>query len=459
MKNIKQKIGLALSIGTILSIVLVYLITDRYNLYQNLYNFGTFFLIFIVGAFVPAICYYVFFRLKYRKYNSFNVKRCVYLSMLMMNLVLIVIGIASFDYSSPRETPFLGHYQSSYTAPEEVSDDWKVSNLGNENMDTIMYNQIIDDLVNNKKFKRMHSILIAKNGKLVAEDYFYGYHKEKPHDLRSANKIITSILMGICIDKGYIKTIDQKVIDFFPEHTKNENWKGSYGELTIKDLLTMSTGLDCNDWDKSSIGNENKLYKTEDWIGSFFDLPFIDTPGSKFSYCTFGEIMARTIIVKSTGISLQEFADKHLFNPLGIHNYNWTKVMPTNEKVGIRISLTSRDFAKLGQLFLNKGMWNDKRILTSHWIERSTMSHTKTNNRRFNYPEYGFFWWKIQFEIDGRIITGFQALGNGGQLLFVFPNLDMVVVFTAGNYSHPRMFNAFEIMETNILPNAISKKQ
>jgi CubicO group peptidase (beta-lactamase class C family) len=152
-------------------------------------------------------------------------------------------------------------------------------------------------------------------------------------------------------------------------------------------------------------------------------------------------------------MSLQDFAKKYLFAPLNITNYEWTMLMPNREEIGIRVSLTPRDFAKLGQLYLNGGKWNGTQIISLEWIETSVSAHTVTTEKRLGYPEYGFLWWKNYFDIDEKHIEGYQAQGNGGQMVFVFPDFAMVVVFTAGNYGNPRMVNAFTILENDILPS------
>lgn len=450
--NLKLKIAGASALGIIIPIALVYLITDMFSTYMNLYNLGIFLMIFIIGAIGLVILFIGFQMLRRKALSKEFVGKRVFHSLALMNIVLIIFGFVFYDYSKPKPTSFGMAYQHEYTTPKQMEDDWGISSLAQVGMETDIYNNVINKLANDKAYKRMHSFLIIKNGKLVAEDYFYEYDKDTPHDLRSANKAITSILMGIAIDQGLIKNVDQKVSEFFLEYDHLINWGANKHELTIKHLLTMNTGLDCNDWSRSSLGNENELYKTDDWIKAFLALPFKEKAGTKFSYCTFGEIIARTIIVKASGMSMQEFAKKHLFEPLKITNYTWAMLMPNRDDIGIRVSLTPRDFAKLGQLYLNEGIWDTKQIVSSKWVRNSVSTHTVTTERRLGYPEYGFLWWKNQFEIGGKQINGYQALGNGGQLLFVFPSLDMVIVFTAGNYGNPRMLNAFKILENDILP-------
>jgi CubicO group peptidase (beta-lactamase class C family) len=447
------KIITTLILGVVLSVVLVYVITDVYSTYMNLYNFATFLMIFVLGTIVLMIVFVIIQKIKGEIINKEFFSKRVYASLLIMNMVLLGFGFTFYDYSTPKAKSIGKTYQNIYKEPSKLNDGWDVSSLINEGMDSIMYNKVIDKLVNDKNYKRMHSLLIVKNEKLVAEDYFYDFDENKPHDLRSANKTITSILMGIAIDRGFIKNVDVKVYDLFPEYQSIIDWGDNKHLLTIKHLLTMNTGLDCNDWDRESAGNEEVLYKTEDWIKSFLQLPFKEKSGSQFSYCTFGEIMARTIIVKTTGMSLQDFAKVYLFSPLGIENYEWTMTMPNREDIGIRVSLTPRDFAKLGQLYLNDGLWNGTQIVSIDWVKTSVIGHTTTTEKRLGYPKYGFLWWKNYFDVKGRHIEGYQAQGNGGQMVFVFPDFDMIVVFTAGNYSNPRMINAFKILEHDILPS------
>ena len=448
----KLKIISTIASGILLCAALVYLITDMFSRYMNIYNFATFFMIFSVGTIGLIITFMSIQKLWKKLINKTFLSKSSFHALFCMNIVLIVFGFFFYDFSTPRPIPLGESYHNVYSPPSLLEDGWKVSSLTEQGLDTQMYNKVIDQLVNDKKYKRMHSILIVKNGKLVGEDYFYEHNQNTPHDLRSANKTITSILMGIVIDQGIIKSVNEKVYDLFPEYHDIINWGENKHTLTIKHLLTMNTGLDCNDWDENSKGNENTLYKTDDWIKAFLELPFKERAGTQFSYCTFGEIMTRAIIVKASGMSLQDFTKKYLFAPLKITNYEWTMLMPNREDIGIRVSLTPRDFAKLGELYLNDGKWNGTQVVPLEWAKMSVDTHTITTEKRLGNPPYGFLWWKNYFDINGKRINSYQAQGNGGQMVFVFPDLDMVVVFTAGNYNHPRMINAFKILENDLLP-------
>lgn len=319
--RIGGKIIFSILIAVLEAIALVYLITDMFNTYMNVYNFVTFFMIFVIGVILLTGIFIIVQKLKKQSIDRRFIVKIFFASLVTMNIALIAFGFTFYDYSTPRDVSFGETYQNIYDIPSQSNDNWKVSSLIDEGIDTLTYNKVIERLVNDEKYKRMHSILIVKNGKLVAEDYFYDFAKDIPHDLRSANKTITSILMGIAIDKGFIKDVNEKVYDMFPEYQNIIDWGENKRILTIKHLLTMNTGLDCNDWDSSSVGNENKLYETNDWIKAFFELPYKEKSGTQFSYCTFGEIMTRAIIVKATGMSLQDFAQKYLFFQLNISNY------------------------------------------------------------------------------------------------------------------------------------------
>ncbi len=222
----RLKIIAAIVLGILLSIVLVYLITDMLSPYMNLYNFATFLMIFAIATIALTLIFIALQKFKRKTIDREFIGKRTFLSLISMNIFLVVFGISFYDYSTPKSVPFGVTYNHEYLSPSQLDDGWEVSSLAKQGMDTLMYNEVIDKLVNDKAFKRMHSLLIIKNGKLVAEDYFYGYDINTPHDLRSANKTITSILMGIAIDQGFIKNVDEKVYDLFPEYQNVINWGG-----------------------------------------------------------------------------------------------------------------------------------------------------------------------------------------------------------------------------------------
>lgn len=172
------------------------------------------------------------------------------------------------------------------------------------------------------KYPNVHSILIVKDGKLVFEEYFYEHHKNKPHELRSATKSFISALTGIAIDKGFIKSKNESVLSYFPEYTI-ENNSDAKKKITIENLLTNQSGLDCDVSNPKSVGNETTMNNTDDWVKFTLDLPMSDSAGGKGMYCSGNPITLGRIIEKTTKQTVPEFAKQNLFNPLGIKNYVW----------------------------------------------------------------------------------------------------------------------------------------
>ena len=212
----------------------------------------------------------------------------------------------------------------------------------------------------------------------------------------------------------------------------------------------MSTGLDCNDWDKKSKGQEDKVYKKKDWVQYTLDLPMIHEPGEVSNYCSVGVLLTAKIIEEASGMTIQEFAKQYLFDELGIENYNWSHT--TKKEIisaGKRLYLTSRDMAKIGQLILNKGNWNGKQIVSKAWIDEATTPKTKITGF-----DYGYLWWNFPFfKVEEKSLVNISATGNGGQYIIVFPSMDMIVVFTGKAYNLPEDKIPFAILQKLILPS------
>ena len=225
-------------------------------------------------------------------------------------------------------------------------------------------------------------------------------------------------------------------------------------QITIRHLLTMSSGLDCNDWDKQSKGQEDKVYKKRDWLQYTLDLPMMNNPGEVSNYCSMGVVMIAEIISQASGMSIDQFAEEYLFKPLSISNVSWghtskKEVMPS----GKRLYMTPRDMAKIGQLTLNKGKWNGQQIISEKWVEESTMAVTKISG-----VDYGYLWWNIPFKQNEKTITSIVATGNGGQYILILPELDLVAIFTGGAYNSQEDKLAFAIMKDVFLPTFGSKE-
>ena len=330
-------------------------------------------------------------------------------------------------------------------APNDLGDGWKVSSLTSLKMDTSRICRLMGHLENNPH--KIHSLLLVKNDYLLVEEYFSGYSPEKLHDLRSVTKSIRSLLMGIAIDLGYVESIDDPISKYLGKYW-SEQLQEEKGGITIRHLLTMSTGLDCNDWDKKSKGQEDKVHKKKDWIQYTLDLPVRNDPGTISHYCSMGTVLAAEIISQAAGMSMDEFARQYLFDPLGITNVRWGHTSGNGVlNSGKRLYLAPRDMAKIGQLVLNQGLWNGMQIVSADWLLAATSPQTKITG-----IDYGFLWWSIPFQANEKVMLAQTATGNGGQYIFVFPELNAVAVFTGGAYNSEEDKAPFAVVRDIFLP-------
>ena len=352
-------------------------------------------------------------------------------------LTILVLFVNSLCYGQGAYT---------YSQPQELGDGWKTESLKSQNVDTSLIYMAFSQIKNNGN--EIHSILLIKNDRLIIEEYFRGHSAGQPHDLRSTTKSIRSILLGIAIDQGFIEDINDPISKYLKNPVPKKNIDKRKNNITIKNLLTMSSGLDCNDWNKKSKGQEDKVYKKKDWLQYTLDLPMVNQPGAVSNYCSMGVVLIAEIISQASGMTIDKFAKKYLFSPMGIENVSWghtsdKEIIPS----GKRLYMTSRDMAKIGQLLLNKGEWNSKQIVSENWIDESTTPKTKITG-----IDYGYLWWNIPYKVNDNVVISKTATGNGGQYIMILPELDLVVVFTGGAYNSPEDKIPFAIMNDILLP-------
>jgi len=279
-------------------------------------------------------------------------------------------------------------------------------------------------------YPNVHSVLIIKDSKLIFEEYFYEYTQDSLHELRSATKSFVSALIGIAIEEGFVKSKDEAVLSYFPEYSFNNSSEGKK-RITIENLLTQQSGLDCDISNDKSEGNEMKMSYSNDWVKFTLDLPMVDTPGGKGMYCSGNVIVAGRIIEKATEQPLTEFAQKNLFEPLGITNFKWNfKPDISSAETFCQLYLRPRDMAKFGLLFLDNGNWNEKQIISPDWVKQSLRKHSTIQN-----VDYGYLWWIKYLDANRVRHYGKAAQGNGGQRIFIWPQQNMVTVITGGNYN------------------------
>ncbi len=336
------------------------------------------------------------------------------------------------------------HYR--YRAPSKLDDNWQTANLLSKNKDSTRIYQLFDQLIPSEH--DVHSVLAVQGGELLLEEYYPPYNPDAVHDLRSVNKSIISILMGIAIDNGFINSIDDPIFNYLDKQAIRKNQDKRKENILIKHLLIMSTGLDCNDWDKSSLGQEDRVYRKKDWLQYTLDLPMLNSPGAVSNYCSMGVVLAAEIISRASGMRFDDFARQYLFEPLDIKHVEWghtsnKEVIPAAKRMYMR----PRDMAKVGQLILNDGKWNGKVVVSEQWLKQATGSKVKIGGM-----DYGFLWWQIPLKVDDRIVNSITATGNGGQYIMIFKEYDIVLVFTGGAFNSEKDKLPFAIARDVLLP-------
>ena len=295
--------------------------------------------------------------------------------------------------------------------------------------------------VRSGQLKKITSVAVARGGKLVYERYFEG-DAASLRNTRSASKTITGMLVGIAIDRGALPNVNAPVMPFFGGE-QFQHPEPAKAQITIEDLLTMNSVLDCNDWVNTSPGNEDNMYPKRDWVKFALDLPL--RPARGFSYCTAGVVALGSALERAVHMPVAEYARKNLFEPLGIERAKWTFSPSGQAMTGGGLELTTRDLVTLAGIYLNKGTWNGKKILPAAWVETSVRPHMRIDD----HTEYGYLWWIATFGSQ----PAYYMTGNGGNKIVVFPKLDLVVAITSTNYNTRGMHEQTEKMLTDyILP-------
>lgn len=330
-----------------------------------------------------------------------------------------------------------------YRLPAARSDGWAPSAPERVGMDLGPLKELVDSILATDPTADgaplVHSILVARHGRLVLEEYFHGYSADRTHDLRSASKTVASILAGIAMDQSPAPFTPATPVYPYLGASADDPRKG---KITVGHLLTHATGLACDDNDAASPGNEDRLQRQRrqpDWFRFVLDLPVAVDPGSRYAYCSGTLNLTGAVIRRATGSWLPAFFDQRLARPLGIDRYH-VNLMPDGEGYsGGGLRLRPRDLLKLGQLYLDGGRWQGRRVVSERWVRQSTAHQIATADGGSD----GFGWHRFELQWNGRTYQEYEASGNGGQLVIVVPELDLVAVFTAGNYNQYRVWRRF----------------
>ena len=320
----------------------------------------------------------------------------------------------------------------------------------------------MENAVQSGEFKKITSILIARYGKLVYELYFEG-DADSLRDTRSVSKTVTGMLLGIAIQRERLAGLDTHVLPLFPDKQPVQNPDPRKDQITVEDFLTMSSILECDDWNEFSRGNEERMYLVEDWVQFTLDLPVRGsvsmenepTPPAerRFSYCTAGVFTLGRVLERTTGMPVEDFAQENLFGPLGIKEARWVFSPQGLAQTGGGLRLRSRDLLKLGMLYAQGGVWDGTLIVSENWVNASTRPHASIDDQ----TEYGYLWWLRAFGPDEKKDFAYYMSGNGGNKVVVFPALDVVAVITSTNYNTRGMHEQTDRLLTEYILPAIER--
>jgi CubicO group peptidase (beta-lactamase class C family) len=362
--------------------------------------------------------------------------------MIKIKKMLVLIGINIFILGCGGTSEKTGRIITyEYETPIDGADGWQTASLAEVGLNQAVIERM---MINVKKlnYGQIDSVAIVKNGYLVHEGYLNIGLPNRLHELRSLTKGVISILTGMAIDQGYIGSVDDEMMQYFNGYDSIARWDEKKNDIKIKHLLTMSSGMSCDDTSIFSPGREGNLFQSEDWVKFFLDLPLSESPGVGFSYCAASVATLSGIIQKATGELGADFARDNLMSPLNIEKYLWNQ-----SKNGLLhpngLFLKTRDIAKLGQLMLN-GRWNGTQLLSQEWVQAAS-AHQHTD---IDGDSLGYLWWRLKHND----IDYYYMHGKGGQTVMIIPSESMVITITASNFSSNALSQNFQLIAEGIIP-------
>jgi CubicO group peptidase (beta-lactamase class C family) len=355
-----------------------------------------------------------------------------------------------------------------YRPPPALADGWPTAPAADAGMNQDSLARLVERLIHaDPSVARpalIHSLLIARRGKLVLEEYFYGFDREAPHDLRSAGKTYASVLVGAAMRSGAPIAPETRVYRLLDRMGPFAHPDPRKERITVAHLMTHSTGLASDDNDDASPGNEQAMQSQKaqpDWWKYTLDLPMAHDPGTQYAYSSGGMNLVGAALWGATGRWVPELFDRLVARPLGFGRWYWN-LSPTLEGyTGGGARVRPRDLLKLGQAYLDGGLWRGRRIVDSSWVARSVSPQAGVPEESAGFGTSdalslgdGYAWHLYRLRSGDRTYRMYEANGNGGQLLMVVPELELVVAFTAGNYGQGGIWGRFrdQILTREIIP-------
>ena len=324
-----------------------------------------------------------------------------------------------------------------------------------QGLDGARLQQAIDG-ISAGEYGDINALLVLRNDYLLLEHYVDLQYKgpDYRHPIRSVTKSFTSALIGIARGQGKLADLQTPLLDLFPQYDEIENLDERKRNLTLDHILSMTAGFE---WDEFSTGamSDHRMASSPDWIKHVLDLPMRDLPGTRWVYNSGCSMLLSNILSRATATPVDEYAEKYLFEPIGIGNWRWS--LGKNDVINTSggLSMTRRDMARLGVLYLNDGRWQGKQIVPEDWVKLSTSLKTQANANYFPYA-YAYQWWRVQdAEPTAAMLETndmYTAIGLHGQFVLVIPHLEMVIVSTAENFSFEKEELFFKLLRDHVLP-------
>lgn len=371
-------------------------------------------------------------------------------------------GIGVFTFTKRDRADAIGFYASTppagapaWRAPLTLEDGWGTDAPASSGFDTKRLDALLARLLQSDDAgtPQVQSLLIAHRGKLVVERYFHGFDADRPHDSRSSGKTFAPLLVGLAMAQDKTLTPDTTLRAMLPAYRDAFASDPRKARLTVADLMTMTSGLACDDGDDQSPGNEDAMQSQQaqsDWYRYTLALPMVREPGGdKAVYCSAGINLLGAVVAKATGAWLPDFFRRTVGDPLQMRDYHINLMPGGDAYLAGGIYMRPRDMLKLGQLYLDDGRWNGRRVVDAAWVKASTAEHsTFTPDHR-----YGYGWHLHTMTVGGHAYREYAAEGNGGQFVIVVPELELVVGIQAGNYGDfATWYKLQDLVPTFVIP-------
>lgn len=390
-------------------------------------------------------------------------KLSVYLRFATHDLVKVHPDSFTYFYARGFRT---GTY--TYAMPRKTEDGWSVARARDVGMSedklAEMVRTIVNSSVDSANAYRPHGIVVARRGKLVLEEYFFGGNADQQHNTRSAAKTLVTVVLGAAMQAGM--KVSPATPVFATMGQTSTAMDPRKRAVQLRHLLTMSSGLDCDDWvDDYHPGSEEILTNQDsipDWLSVVVGLKMLRDPGAKGVYCSTNPYLAGNVIERATGKSFVDLTWDLVGAPLQMGPYSLVLDPVGHSYMGGGSQWVLRDFAKLAQVYASRGTWNGKRILSEAWVRESIEPRyglapsAGTDFIARSNLDYGYLWWSTAYRYRGREIRAYYASGNGGQFSLLIPDLDLVIAAFGGNYNdRGGLFLIRDVIPRWILPAVV----